>query len=63
MPSVSERAEATYEKVRGAADKVAAEISRAAGAAADEISARPFASVATAFGIDMVLGLLFGRQA
>lgn len=58
----TERAEATYERARGAAREAEARATQTAEAVGEEISARPFTSVATAFGVGILLGMLFTRR-
>lgn len=59
---VAERADATYGHVRDTARKAAAQASHVTESLENEIRARPITNVATAFGVGIVLGMLFGRR-
>ena len=59
---VSGRAEAAYERVRGATEKAAAQASHAAESVGNEISTRPFTSVATAFLVGAMIGMMASRR-
>ncbi len=59
---VADEARGGYARVRGAAETAQQSAVKTAEAVGNEISERPFTSVATAFGAGIVLGLLFGRR-
>lgn len=59
----AERGTAAYERVHEAADRARAQGHRAAETVAEGVEQRPFTSLASAFGIGLMLGLLFsGRR-
>ncbi len=59
---MSGEAKERYAQVRGAAEGVQQRATQTAEVVGQEISERPFTSVATAFGAGILLGLLFGRR-
>lgn len=59
---VSQRVSATYGRVRDTAERVADQASEAADSLGRQIAERPLTNVATAFGIGILLGMLFGRR-
>lgn len=59
----AERGTAAYERMHEAAEQARAKGHRAAEAVAEGVEHRPFTSLASAFGIGLLLGLLFsGRR-
>ncbi len=58
----SGEAQAAYGRVRSAAEEAQARATKTAEAVGNEISDRPFTSVATAFGAGILLGMLFSRR-
>lgn len=59
---VSQRANETYDRVRGTAESMAREASEAVDSLGRDIAARPLTNVATAFSVGVLLGMLFGRR-
>ena len=59
----AERGTAAYERMQQAAGQARAQGKRAADSIADGVEQKPFTSLASAFGIGLLLGLLFsGRR-
>jgi ElaB/YqjD/DUF883 family membrane-anchored ribosome-binding protein len=59
----AERGTAAYERMQQAAERARAQGHKAADSVADSVEQRPFTSLASAFGIGLLLGLLFsGRR-
>ncbi len=59
----AERGTATYARMQEAAEQARAKGHRAAETVAESVEQRPFTSLASAFGIGLLLGLLFsGRR-
>jgi ElaB/YqjD/DUF883 family membrane-anchored ribosome-binding protein len=59
----AERGTAAYERMQQAAERARAQGQKAADSIADGVEHKPFTSLASAFGIGLLLGLLFsGRR-
>lgn len=59
---VAERSNAAYDGVRRTAKKTTEQASQAADAVGHEIAERPLTSVLGAFGIGLLIGVLFNRR-
>lgn len=58
----TDQGSAAYEKVKQSAQRAQTQATEAIGAVSSEIGERPFTSIFTAFGIGLVIGMLFSRR-
>jgi ElaB/YqjD/DUF883 family membrane-anchored ribosome-binding protein len=58
----TDQGSAAYEKVKQSAQRAQTQATEAIGAVGSEIGERPFTSMFTAFGIGLVIGMLFSRR-